>query len=285
MKLGLLPTGILRSRVDLAEMVRFAADSGYQAIDVMADRPDAIELARRAGLEVGAVGNLPPLVVADPAVREANVKAAIARLDTVAGWGGRIVNLGHARVPEASDDENVEYFRLGVTPVAEHAGKLGVKLAMENYPNYGKNLAICPAMWRRLFEAVPAPSVGLTFDPSHLVFLGIDYLRALREFGSRIHYAHAKDTEIIAEGLYQHGILAGPSFGRKPVNGPGWWRYCLPGFGQVHWGAYVGALLEVGYDGILSVEHEDDLWGWRDDVEKAKRGLVVAGKYLGQFMA
>jgi sugar phosphate isomerase/epimerase len=284
-KIGLLPTGLLRSQVDYAEMVRFAADHGYQAIDVMVDQPDAIALARRAGLDVGAVGNLPPLVVADPAVREANVKAAIARLDTVAGWGGQVINLLHGRVPEASDDEQVEYFRLGVTPVAEHAGKLGMKLVMENYHNYGRNLAICPAMWRRLFEAVPAPSVGLTFDPSHLIVLGIDWLRALREFGDRILYAHAKDTEIIPEGLYQYGILAGPSFGRKPVNKPGWWRYCLPGFGQVDWGAYVGALMEVGYDWVLSVEHEDDVWGWRDDVEKAKRGLIVAEKYLRQFIA
>lgn len=283
--LGVLPTGVLRSRVDFADMVRWAADNGYRAIDVTADRPDAVELVRKAGLEIGAMGHLPPLIVADPAVREANVRAAIARLDAAASLGGRIVGLGHARVPEASDDENVEYFRLGVTPVAEHADKLGVKLVMENYPNYGKNLAICPTMWRRLFEAVPTLSVGLCFDPSHLVFLGIDYLRALREFGARIHYAHAKDTEIIPEGLYQLGLLAGPTFGRKPVDGPGWWRYCLPGFGAIHWGAYIAALMEVGYDWVLSVEHEDDLWGWREDVARAKQGLMVARQYLSQYLA
>jgi sugar phosphate isomerase/epimerase len=43
-------------------------------------------------------------------------------------------------------------------------------------------------------------------------------------------------------------------------------------------------LLDVGYDGILSVEHEDDLWGWRDDPERAKEGLIVAQKYLSQFL-
>ena len=284
MKIGLLPTGVLRSQVDYAEMVRWAADHGYQAIDVMTDQPNAIEIARKAGLEVGAVGSLPALIVADPAAREANVKAAIARIVDVANRGGTIIQMGHARAPEVSDDEQFELARLGITPVAEEAAKRGVSIVMENYPNFGKNLAISPANWRRLFEAVPNKSFGLCFDPSHLIFLGIDWLRALREFGDRILYAHAKDAEIIPEGLYQHGILAGPTFGRKPVNGPGWWRYCLPGCGQVNWGAYIAALREVGYDGILSVEHEDDLWGWRTDVAKGKEGLVVARKYLAQFL-
>lgn len=268
----------------MAELAAWAAAHGYQAMDVPVEPDNAVEIIRDAGLVPAATGGLPPLIVADPATREANVAAACRRLDTAARQGIPIVMLGHARVPDASDEENFEYARLGYRPVAEHAAALGLKLAIEHYPNYGRNLAISPATWRRLFELVPVPSLGLCIDPSHLVFLGIDYLRAVREFGPRIHYAHAKDTEIIPEGLYQLGILAGPQFGRKPVGQPGWWRYTLPGYGQVHWGAYIGALLEVGYDGILAVEHEDDLWGWRDDPERAKAGLIVARKYLSSLL-
>lgn len=283
MKLGFLTTGVLRTQIDYGELVRWSAQHGYQAADVP-DSPGAVDLVRQAGLEPAATGGLPPLIVADPAQREANVAKAIGRLDEVATQGIPLVMLNHGRVPDASDDDNFEYARLGYTPVAEHAQKLGLKLTIEHYPNFGRNLAINPANWRRLFAAVPVPSLGLCFDPSHLVFLGIDYLRAVREFGSRIHYAHAKDTEIIPEGLYELGILAGPTFGRKPVGQPGWWRYCLPGYGQVNFGTYIGALLEVGYDGFLSVEHEDDLWGWRDNPERAKEGLIVAQKYLSQFL-
>lgn len=284
MKIGLLATGVLRSRVDYRELVHWSAEHGYQAIDVPDQPVDAVDVARAAGLEPAATGGLPPLILADPSQREENVARALQRLEDVARQGIGIVMLGHGKVADRSDDENFELARLGYTPVAERAEKLGLKLAIEHYPNYGRNLAISPATWRRLFELVPVPSLGLCIDPSHLVFLGIDYLRAVREFGSRIHYAHAKDTEIIPEGLYQQGILAGPQFGRKPVGQPGWWRYTLPGYGQVHWGAYVGALLDVGYDGILSVEHEDDLWGWRDDPDRAKEGLSVAQKYLSQFL-
>ena len=284
MKIGFLSTGLLRTRVDYADLVRFAADHGYGAADVPDPLPQAVAILRAAGLEPAAAGGLPNLIVADAAERAANIARALERLDEVARQEIPLIMLNHGKVLLASDDENFEYARLGYTPVAERAEALGIKLAIEHYPNYGKNLAISPASWRRLFEVVPVPSLGLCIDPSHLVFLGIDYLRAVREFASRIHYAHAKDTEIIPEGLYQHGILAGPTFGRKSVGKSGWWRYTLPGYGQVNWGSYIGALLDIGYDSFLSVEHEDDLWGWLDDPERAKDGLAVAQKYLSQYL-
>jgi sugar phosphate isomerase/epimerase len=284
MKLGFLTTGLLRTKVDYADLVRFAADHGYQAADVPDPLPKSVKILRDAGLEPIAAGGLPNLIVADTEERAANVAKALVRLDEVARQGIPLLMLNHGKVLTATEDENFEYARLGYTPVAERAQTLGLKLTIEHYPNYGKNLAISPASWRRLFELVPVPSIGLCIDPSHLVFLGIDYLRAVREFGNRIHYAHAKDTEIIPEGLYQHGFLAGPSFGRKSKGKSGWWRYTLPGYGNVDWGAYLGALLDIGYDSFLSVEHEDDLWGWLDDPERAKEGLAVAQKFLSQYL-
>lgn len=285
MKLGFLSTGVMR-RLDFGELARFGAAHGYAAVDIPPNVPDAVGIARAAGLEPAAAHLGPALIVADPDQRAQNVKEGIKRLHEIKADGITLVMINHTKVEGASLDENFEYARLGYTPVAEAAQDLGLKLAIEHYPAYGRNLAINPANWRRLFEVVPVPSIGLCFDPSHLVFLGVDYLRALREFGSRVHYAHAKDTEIIPEGLYEFGILAGPDYGRKPVGKPGWWRYTLPGFGQVNWGAYIGALRDIGYNGILSVEHEDDLYGWLDKEhpENALEGLAVAQKYLSQFL-
>lgn len=284
MNLGLVLAGILRSKVDFAELAAWAADNGYSAIDITPDRADAFDVARRAGLEIGQAGYLPPLGVADAEQRKANQSKAIDILKRVADNGGKIVGLGHGRVPDASDETIVELFRQGVTPVAEQAEALGLRLVMESYPNYGRNFAISPRNIRQLLAVVPVKSVGLCFDPSHFVFLGIDWLRCLREFGSRVYYAHAKDTEIDRDGLYDVGILAGPSYGRKEA-GVGWWRYTLPGFGEVDWAKYVGALREIGYDGAVAVEHEDDLWGWREDFEKTKKGLLVARKYLDLFVS
>lgn len=283
MKIGFLPTGVMRSRIDYGELVAWAADHGYQAADVPENPPNAVELVRQAGLEPAATYGLPSLIVADADTRKANVEKAIERLKAVADQGIPIVMLNHGKVPEATEDQNFEYAKQGYTPVAEKAQELGLKLAIEHWPNYGRNLAINPASWRRLFQEVSVPSLGLCFDPSHLIFLRIDYLRALREFGDRIHYAHAKDTEIVPEGLYEYGFLGLPDFGRKRPGKPGWWRYTLPGYGKVSWGEYIAALLDIGYDSFLSVEHEDDLWGWTTDPARALEGLDVAQGYLRQY--
>jgi len=282
LNLGLVLAGILRSQVDFAELCAWAADNGYSSTDIPHDRADAFDVARRAGLQIGQAGFLPPLITTDDEQRRANQAKAREILKAIADKGGTLVGLGHPRVPDKSDEENVELFRIGVAPVAEQAEALGVRIVMENYHNYGRNLAISPRLLRLMFAAVPS-SVGFCFDPSHFVILGIDWLRALHEFGPRVYYAHAKDTEIDRDGLYDLGILA-KDYGRKS-GGVGWWRYTLPGFGEVNWGKYIGTLREIGYDGALAVEHEDDLWGWREDFEKTKRGLLIARRYLDLFVS
>ena len=95
----------------------------------------------------------------------------------------------------------------------------------------GKNLATSPEVWRALFEALPSANLGLNFDPSHLVWQHIDYVRCVREFGRRIVHVHAKDTRIDPDKLYEVGIL-----------GLGWHTPKLPGLGDVQLGtALLGA--------------------------------------------
>lgn len=296
MKLGIVLAGVLRSKIDFGELCAWAAQNGYGAIDVPADRADGADLARKAGLAPASTSAGAALIVADEAERETNLATVIARIDAAANQGIPFLQLGHARLPDpamvpwgAPDEETLRAARLGIAPAAAHAETRGVKLVMENYAAAGRNFATTPANWRALFEAVPSPAFGLCFDPSHLIALQVDWLRALREFGARVHYAHAKDTAINPEALYQHGLLA-RDYGRMPSSlgpqgaGRGWWRFALPGFGVVDWGRYTGTLREVGYDGILSVEHEDDAWGWRADLSRTLEGLKVTQRYLRPYL-
>jgi sugar phosphate isomerase/epimerase len=284
MKLGLLPTGILNREVDQLDLIRWAADNGYAVIDLRDTSAAALTLARQRGLEIGAVaGQIDQLVTADASLRAARVSQALAAVRWAADQGVRRLMLPHARELEASAEQNIELARQGWGPVAAAAQASGVLLCIEHWPNNGRNLAITPELWRVLFSAVPEPALGLCFDPSHLVWMGIDWLRALREFGSRIHYAHAKDTELIDEGRYAYGIY-GKQLNKTAAGDNGWWRYTLPGFGVIHWGLYVGGLLDVGYDFALTVEHEDNLWGWRTDVARTYQGLLVARDFLRPYL-
>lgn len=148
-------------------------------------------------------------------------------------------------------------------PILKYAKSKNVKVALENW------YATCLqglGEFDKMFEVIPDENFGLNFDPSHLVWQGIDYIAAVHRFSGRIFHTHAKDTEIRDERLAYLGNQAG-----------GWWRYVIPGFGRVRWGEYVAALRRIGYDGVLSIEHEDGTFGPED-------GFITGKNYLRMFV-
>jgi sugar phosphate isomerase/epimerase len=178
--------------------------------------------------------------------------------------------------------ENLERFRRVWPELVRYAGDKGVKIAIENCPMIfswdewpgGANLAWSPAIWEQMFEAIPDENFGLNLDPSHLVWLMIDYERAVYDFADRIFHVHAKDLEIRREGLYRHGTLS---------SGIGWQVPRIPGLGEVNWSRYIAALHAVGYDHVVSVEHEDRRF--EGDEAAVKRGFVIARNALRPYIA
>ena len=173
------------------------------------------------------------------------------------------------RDPSKSIEENIPLFRRVWTPLAQLAAEHGVKVAFENWVggldiNYGINLAVCPKAWRLMFEAVPNEALGLEFDPSHLYWQGIDFVRAVQEFGPRIYHVHLKDTEILDEKQYEVGVTGGA------------FRFRIPGWGEINWRAFFTALVEVGYRGSMVIEHEDDVFSG-DNYEE---GFRLGFRYL-----
>lgn len=185
--------------------------------------------------------------------------------------------------PDKSPPENMKEIGREFRGILAFAEDLGVKVMIENCPMVGwkkpgvpGNYAYSPELWEALFQEVPSPNFGINFDPSHLVWLGIDYRKAATDFGPRIFHAHAKDCEVTSEGLFRFGIY-GEQLSSNPRN-PGWWRYRIPGKGSVDWKAFVTTLQNAGYDDVLSIELEDP--DWEGSQDKTFEGLKSGGDYL-----
>ena len=118
----------------------------------------------------------------------------------------------------------------------------------------------------------------MNYDPSHLVRMGVDPVRFLREFAGRVGHAHAKDTTFIEAERYEHGTLQQATFAGPHVYGGFGWRYALPGRGAVPWAEVFAALAEAGYAGGVSIELEDEEYLTDDAAER--RGLVEAAAFL-----
>ncbi|MDQ6759875.1 MAG: sugar phosphate isomerase/epimerase, partial [Acidobacteriota bacterium] len=156
-----------------------------------------------------------------------------------------------------------------------------VRILWEPYPG-GANLAISPAGFEGLFNAFGnTPYVGLQYDPSHLVWQMMDPIQTARDFADKIYDVHLKDTEIRWPALRHAGI--------NPVDRTSWWRYRLPGLGSIDWAAFFTVLQDRGYQGGMSIEHEDALYGspnrpGPDFSEDYKMGFRMAHRYLRQYV-
>lgn len=128
-------------------------------------------------------------------------------------------------------------------PILAHARKKKVRIALENWFEtclQGLDTFEC------MFAAIPDDHFGLNYDPSHLYHQECDHLLPVSQFKDRIFHVHAKDV------LVDKALRA-----RVGVYGKGWWRYVIPGFGNINWGEFTSHLRMNGYDGVLSIEHED----------------------------
>lgn len=148
-------------------------------------------------------------------------------------------------------------------PALDHAGELGIRLALENW--YATNIEHF-GLWDLVFDTLPDAHFGLNYDPSHLLWQGIDYLGGVDKYRDRIFHTHAKDVDMKDHIRREVGW-----------NGPGWWRYVIPGFGQIDWGTFIERLYSIGYTGVLSIEHEDGAQG-------REEGFIRGLRYLKQFV-
>jgi sugar phosphate isomerase/epimerase len=288
----------------LEEVLAFAADEGFACVELMcwppgtADRRYAgvthidvtrlteeeagkiRDLVQKRGVAISGLGYYPNPLDPDADHRRVvldhlkKVISAAPRLEV------RLVNTFIGRDAAKSVEANWPVL-LSVWPyLVHHAEAEGVNLGIENCPMLfsrdewpgGKNLAIAPAVWQALFDALPSPHLGLNFDPSHLVWQHIDPVRCVHDFGRRIVHVHAKDTRIDRDSLYEVGIL-----------GLGWHTPKLPGLGDVPWGPLFSALTDAGYQGAVCIEVEDR--AFEGSLADRTRALRQSKRFLDQFVS
>jgi len=179
-------------------------------------------------------------------------------------------------------EENFKLFTNAWSPIIDIAQANGIKIGIENCPMIftydewpgGKNLAINPQIWERMFDYFPTPLFGLNFDPSHFIWQQMDYIKAIYDFKERLHHIHLKDVKIYQDKLNKVGIMSPPNFYSSPK---------IPGYGDVNWGRFFSALTDVCYRGPVCIEVEDKAFeGSEKDILTA---IKTARNYLNQFLS
>jgi sugar phosphate isomerase/epimerase len=284
---GRFPIGFRRGWTDwqtkdLASLARWAKAQGFEAIDLgTVGAPEVRDLAEH-GLRLGSadVLELGKMMDPDAGRRRDLVARNAAYVREAAAAGARVfftcIIPGEPAAPRAKNyDLAVETF----APVAQACARAGAALAVEGWPGsapYLANLCCTPETVRSFLTDV-GPGAGINYDPSHLIRLGVDHLRFLREFLPHVKHVHAKDTVLFPEAQYEFGTQAA-AFAKARDFGEWTWRYAIPGRGAARWGEIFSLLEAGGFGGIVSIELEDEEYCGTEDGEKA--GLLASLAFL-----
>ena len=303
MKLGFVSA--ILGDLSLGEVIDFAGSAGFECVEIMcwppgkADRRyagvthlDTTEfddaqaesvraLCKASDVTISGLGYYPNLLSPHADEAQATRRHLESVIRAAALLGVRRVNTFIGRDWTRSVDDNWPRFLEVWRPLVQLAAEREVQIGIENCPMLfsrdewpgGKNLATTPAIWRRMFADLGSPAIGLNYDPSHLVWQQMDYLRPLREFADRLFHVHLKDVRVDRHRLDDVGIMAEPMAYHRPT---------LPGLGDINWGAFFAVLGEVGYRGPVCVEVEDRTY--EGSLAARKASLTQSLRYLRNFV-
>lgn len=262
---------------------RFAGVTHVDVSDFSQARADDVNaLARAQGVAISGLGYYPNPLDPDPEVARRTVAHLKKVIRATARLGVGRCNTFVGRDWTRSVDENWPRFLKTWRPLIAFAEDHGVRVGIENCPMLfsrdewpgGKNLLTTPVLWRRAFSDLASDHFGLNYDPSHFILQRMDPLSPLREFKDKLFHLHAKDVRIRRERIDEVGVFAYPLEWHQPR---------IPGHGDIDWGRFMAALRDVGYDGPVCIEVEDDTFG--KALEGRQRALRVARNVLQPYFA
>ena len=291
--------------LDLDQVLATASKIGYDCIELMCwplgkaerryagvthidvdqlDQDAANDIRQRfeqAGVTISGLGYYPNPLAADPSESNLAVEHIRTVIDACTLLGLHQMNTFIGRDPARSIHDNWPRMLDTWKPIIEFAEQRDVRIGIENCPmlfSYdewpgGKNLAISPEVWQRMFEDIPSDHFGLNYDPSHMIWQQMDAYQPMLDFRDKLFHVHAKDVRIERDQLDQVGILATPLKYHTPK---------LPGKGDIDWSQFFSVLAESGYDGPVCVEVEDR--DYEETAELRHKSLEESHTYLRQFI-
>jgi len=302
MKLGFVSA--ILAELPLREVLAFARDEGFACVELMSwpagkterkyagvthidvtgftqsQADDTRALAENCGVAISALGYYPNVLDPDPAISALCIEHLRKVIFAAPLLGLTNVNTFIGRDWTRSVDDNWPRFLEVWKPLIAHAEDCGVRIGIENCPMLftkdewpgGKNLATSPAIWRRMFADISSAHFGLNYDPSHFALQFMDPISPLREFRAKLFHLHAKDVKIHRDRLNEVGAFSEPLKWHQPR---------IPGYGEIDWARFMGALMEAGYDGPVCIEVEDDTFG--KTLSGRQAALRVARNVLRPF--
>ena len=147
------------------------------------------------------------------------------------------------------------------------------KIALEMHPGF---CVYNPETLLKLRAAV-GPEIGANFDPSHLIWQGIEPVAAIRALEGAIFHFHAKDTKVDKYNTAVNGVLDTKPYGDEIHRS---WVFRSVGYGndETYWKEIISNLRMIGYDYAISIEHEDSLMSQNEGFTKAidmlKRAVI-----------
>lgn len=231
----------------------------------------------RSGTSVSALGIYGNPLRTD-SVGEESLRALREAIVAAPAFGTSLIGCFAGRVPGASIPDSIPRFREVWSELAKEAADLGVRIAFENCLQGGTwesgdwNIAHNPDAWEIMFNAVPAPCLGLEWEPAHQMCQCIEPLAQLEKWAPRIFHIHGKDANVDRSLIARHGV-----YGRERF---AWHR--LPGFGDCDWVELLPLLQRHGFTGDIDIE------GFHDPVYKDERefeGQLLSLEYLRKCRA
>lgn len=261
---------------------RYAGVSHIDVDSLSADKIASIQQSlKTAGVYISGLGYYPNPLDPDPVKSEFYVEHIKKLIKAASLLNIPVVNTFIGRNPAKNIQDNLQEFARVWPSIIKVAEEYNIKIGIENCPMFytndewpgGKNLAISPAVWDRMFEIIPSPLFGLNYDPSHMIWQMMDEIKPIYQYKDRLHHIHLKDVKVYRDKLDRVGTMANPAEYHSPK---------LPGLGDVRWGQFFAAITDVRYRGPVVIEVEDKAFeGSSEDIQTA---ILTSRNYLKQYL-